>query len=199
LRELKLESNTLIFFLADNGATREARAGLGGKPATAGDNGLPRGFKFSAFDGGIHVPAVACWPGVIPAGRDCAQIGAHFDVLPTVLEAVGGSPAPDKPLDGVSLLSVLKGGGVKRRDPLFWASQGQLAMRRENWKVVVNGFVADGTPEGAKPLVGEDAVFLADLSQDPGEAKNLRRATEAGRRDDHGRRKLAEFDSRLTG
>ncbi|MEP6536566.1 MAG: sulfatase-like hydrolase/transferase [Bryobacteraceae bacterium] len=172
LRELQLESNTLLFFLADNGATREARAGLDGKPATAGDNGVRRGFKFSAFDGGIHVPAIVSWPGVIQPGKVSEQLGSHFDVLPTILELTGARPA--KPLDGVSLLSVLKGGAVKPRPPLFWASQGQLAMRKENWKLVVKGFAADGTPDGAKPLTGEDAVFLSDLAQDPGESTNLR-------------------------
>ncbi len=173
LRDLNLESNTLVFFTADNGATREARAGLDGKPATAGSNGIRRGFKFSAFDGGIHVPAIVSWPGVIKAGQMTDQLASHFDILPTILEAAGAKPA--NPLDGVSLLSVLKGGEVIQRPPLFWASQGQLAMRKENWKLVVNGFAADGTPDGAKPLTGEDAVFLADLKQDPGETKNLRR------------------------
>ena len=56
LRELQLEDHTLVLFTADNGATREARAGLDGKPATAGNNAPFRGFKFSAFDGGMHVP-----------------------------------------------------------------------------------------------------------------------------------------------
>ncbi|HYM10275.1 MAG TPA: sulfatase-like hydrolase/transferase, partial [Bryobacterales bacterium] len=61
--------NTLIFFAGDNGATTEARAGLGQKPATAGSNAPFRGFKFSVFDGGMHVPGVVSWPGVIPAGQ----------------------------------------------------------------------------------------------------------------------------------
>ena len=174
LRELGLESNTLVFFLADNGATREPRAGLDGKPATAGGNGVRRGFKFSAFDGGIHVPAIASWPGVIKPRQVSEQIGSHFDVLPTILELAGTKAA--KPVDGVSLLSVLKGGQPIQRPPLFWASQGQLAMRKENWKLVVNGIIADGTPEGAKALTGEDSMFRSDLKQDPGETKNLRRA-----------------------
>ena len=174
LRELQLESNTLVLFLADNGATREARAGLDGKPATTGDNGGRRGFKFSAFDGGIHVPAIASWPGVIKAGQVSEQLGSHFDVLPTILEIAGTKPAA--PLDGVSLLTVLKGGALKPRAPLFWASQGQFAMRKGNWKLVMNGIIADGTAEGARTLTGEDSVFLSDLRSDPGETRNLRRA-----------------------
>ncbi len=75
LRELHLEQNTLVLFGADNGATREARAGLNGKPATAGNNAPFRGNKFSAFDGGMHVPMIMNWPGVIPKGEGGARSG----------------------------------------------------------------------------------------------------------------------------
>jgi hypothetical protein len=58
LREHRLTENALVFFSADNGATRESRAGLHQKPATAANNWPFRGNKFSAFDGGMHVPMV---------------------------------------------------------------------------------------------------------------------------------------------
>ena len=75
LRELHLDDNTLVLFTADNGATREARAGLDGKPATAGNNAPFRGNKFSAFDGGMHVPMIMNWPGVIPKGEGGSRSG----------------------------------------------------------------------------------------------------------------------------
>src|SRR5437762_2205872 len=56
LRELRLIASTLVMCTADNGATREARAGLNQQPASAGDNAPFRGNKFSVFDGGMHVP-----------------------------------------------------------------------------------------------------------------------------------------------
>ncbi len=42
------------------------------------------------------------------------------------------------------------------------------------WKLVLNGVTHDGTPEGDKPLQGDDAVFLSDVTEDPGESRNLR-------------------------
>ena len=51
-----------------------------------------------------------------------------------------------------------------------------MAIRKGRWKLVVNGVDFDRTEAGAKPLTGEDAVFLSDLEADPGERKNMRRA-----------------------
>ena len=59
---------------------------------------------------------------------------------------------------------------------LFWNQGGQLAVRRGKWKLVINGQLFDRTPEGNKPLTGEDALFLSNLEEDPAESKNLRRA-----------------------
>src|SRR4051794_36323190 len=101
LRDLRLLENTLVMFTADNGATREARAGLDQKPATAGNNAPFRGFKFSAFDGGMHVPMAMSWPGVIPKGRVVGEIGSHLDVLPTLCKAAGAAPPPRAPVHGV--------------------------------------------------------------------------------------------------
>jgi arylsulfatase A-like enzyme len=56
-----------------------------------------------------------------------------------------------------------------------WSSGGQLAIRKGKWKLVVNGIDHDGTPQGEKPLLGEDSVFLSDVETDPGERHNLRR------------------------
>jgi arylsulfatase A-like enzyme len=63
---------------------------------------------------------------------------------------------------------------ASRHDAIFWFSQGQLAVRRGSWKLVKGGKTFDGTPEGAKALEGDDAVFLSNVDQDPGESNNLR-------------------------
>src|SRR5205807_7079286 len=99
LRELNLLDHTYVIFSADNGATREARAGLDGKPATAGNNAPFRGFKFSAFDGGMHVPMIMQWPGVIPKGKVVREVGSHLDLLPTIARAAGVSAPVDRTLD----------------------------------------------------------------------------------------------------
>ncbi len=57
---------------------------------------------------------------------------------------------------------------------MAWAEGPQLAIRKGDWKLVLNGVVHDGTAEGNKPLTGDDAVFLSNLTSDPGEKTNLR-------------------------
>ena len=59
-----------------------------------------RGNKFSAFDGGMHVPAIMSWPGVIPGGQVIHEIGSHVDLLPTIAKAAGASIPADRKLDG---------------------------------------------------------------------------------------------------
>ncbi len=166
--------NTLIFLLGDNGATTEARAGLNQQPATAGSNRPFRGHKFSVFDGGMHVPGMASWPGVIPAGQVIHEVVMTADILPTVC-GVAGVPVPsDRTIDGRDMLPVAASRAKSPHGAVFWANGEQLAVRRGKWKLVVNGITYYGTPEGKKPLQGDDALFLSDLEADPGESRNLR-------------------------
>ncbi len=176
LREARLMESTLVFFTGDNGATRETRAGLNGQAARAGDNRPFRGNKFSAFDGGMHVPMAMSWPGVIRGGQTVAQIGSHLDLLPTMLAAAGAPLPDDRTLDGFDALPLAASGAASRHEAIFWSSGGQLAVRRGNWKLVRNGKTFDGTPEGAQALSGDDAVFLSNVEEDPGESRNLRHA-----------------------
>ncbi len=175
LRALQLDGDTIIVFAADNGATTEARAGLNGQPATAGYNRGFRGYKFSLFDGGTHVPAVMAWPGHIPAGRTSSQIAAHFDLAPTLLAAAGVPPLPATHFDGANLWPAIAKGDVTNRPALHWYNSPQLAIRKGQWKLTLNGYDAAGVPDSRKPITGEDSVFLANLEQDPGEKRNLRR------------------------
>jgi arylsulfatase A-like enzyme len=174
LREQHLIENTFVAFAADNGATREARAGLGQKPASAGNNAPFRGNKFSAFDGGMHVPMVMSWPGTIPKGQVLRQIGNHVDLLPTLCTAAGVPVPADRTMDGFDALPMAVSGAKSKHDAIFWSSGGQLSVRRGSWKLVNHGKVFDGTPAGEKALEGDDAVFLSNVDDDPGESKNLR-------------------------
>ncbi len=164
-----VDNNTCIILLGDNGATTEARAGLNGKPATAGSNGPYRGHKFSLFDGGTHVPCIMNYPSRLTAHTENTQTLMSIDILPTVLEYA--QLQPPQVLDGQSI--------HKTRDTLFWKSNNQQAIREGNWKLVVNGITHSVDPVDGKianrALIGEDALFLSDLAKDPGESKNLRR------------------------
>ena len=175
LRENGLLDNTLIFFVADNGATTEPRAGLNQQPATAGDNGVYRGFKFSLFDGGMHVPGIMNWPGRIRAGQSIDEIAMTMDVLPTIAAAAGAAVPPGYKIDGSDILPLAQRGAKSPHDAIFWDNQQQLAARRGKWKLVLNGRDYARTPASRQPIQGEDSVFLSDLSVDPGETTNLRR------------------------
>jgi arylsulfatase A-like enzyme len=175
LRTHQLTNDTCVFLAGDNGATTEARAGSNGKPATAGSNGPYRGYKFSLFDGGTHVPGMMSFPGIIPSGRTTAEIVMSMDVLPTIAQ-LASVPLPERHgIDGRDLFDVVSANGKSPHEAIFWAQGKQLAVRRGKWKLVINGVAADGTTEGSKPLRGDDAMFLSDLDADPGETRNLRR------------------------
>ncbi len=169
-----LSRDTLTVFTADNGATREKRAGLNQQPATAGSNAPYRGFKFSAFDGGLHPPMLMNWPSKIPAGQVVQEVGCHIDLLPTFCE-VAGAPLPnDRVIDGRNALPMATAQARTPHEALYWSSGDQLAIRRANWKLVKNGTDFDGSEAGSHPLTGDDALFLSDLVRDPGETTNLR-------------------------
>jgi arylsulfatase A-like enzyme len=174
LGEARLLDHTFVLFTGDNGATREERAGLHQQPAKAGDNRPFRGNKFSAFDGGMHVPMVMNWPGVIPKGQLRHQIGSHLDLLPTFCAAAGAPVPADRTLDGFDALPMAVSDAESRHDAIYWSSGGQLAVRRGKWKLVKDGKTFDGTPAGSKPLPGDDALFLSNVEEDPGESRNLR-------------------------
>lgn len=174
LRELRLADDTLVLFSADNGATREKRAGLNQNPAAAGSNTPFRGSKFSVFDGGMHVPMAMSWPGVIPKGQVVREVGSHLDLLPTIAKAAGAAVPANRTIDGADALPMAVSGAKSPHEAIYWSQGGQLGVRRGPWKLVRNGRTYD-PPDGDKPLEGEDAVFLSNLETDPGESKNLRR------------------------
>lgn len=168
---------TLVFFTADNGATREPRAGLDQKPPVTGSNGIFRGYKFSLFDGGMHVPMLVRWQGRIPSGSVNNAVGAHMDLLPTLAAACRAAAPRD--IDGIDMLPAIaqsgRAAGRNAGDRIFWRQGKQEAVREGVWKLVVNGFDADGDAGTRRPLTGEDAVFLSNLDNDPSERVNLRR------------------------
>lgn len=151
--------NTLIFFMSDNGPSRETRNWLDGvKAEFRGGSAEPfRGAKFSLWEGGIRVPAIFSWPAKIPAHQTIDTPLMAVDVFPTVLAAAGVHD-PVKDLAGVNLLPLL----TERKPPadrdLFWENGDATAIRRGDWKLL---------------LRGRDDATLVNLKDDPGEEKNL--------------------------
>jgi arylsulfatase A-like enzyme len=162
--EAGLRENTLVFFQSDNGATIEDRAGLGGR------NTPLRGFKFSLFEGGIRVPAVASWPGQIPAGQVIDGMAASMDLFPTVAGICGARIPADRTIDGQDIRGMLTQGTRSPHEALFWKQDDQVAVRRGDWKLVLNGILALGDKHR---LRGNGRIFLSNLTEDIGETQNL--------------------------
>ena len=90
LAELGLERDTIVIFSSDNGPrTRRTKNDVYPGRYVAG----LRGTKTSVYDNGLRVPFFIRWPGTLPAGRKVATMGAHIDLLPTLLEACGSAQA----------------------------------------------------------------------------------------------------------
>jgi arylsulfatase A-like enzyme len=116
--------NTLIVFTSDNGGERFS------------DNWPLVGGKMDLTEGGIRVPWIAHWPAVIAPGSQSRQLCMTMDWSATMLDAAGVAAHPDYPLDGVSLLPVLRDAGHSFERPLHWRMnhRGQRALRQGNWK-----------------------------------------------------------------
>ena len=116
--------NTLVVFTSDNGGERFS------------DNWPLVGGKMDLTEGGIRVPWIAQWPDVIAPGGVSAQHCLTMDWSATLLDAAGVSPDPDHPLDGISLMSVLREPAHTFARPMAWRMKhrGQRALREGRWK-----------------------------------------------------------------
>ena len=150
LRHDKLEENTLVLFIADNG---------GPTPQISSSNGSLRGFKGSVWEGGIRVPCMAQWKGHLPAGKVFDAPVIALDIGPTAVAAAGGTISDGAPLDGVNLLPYLMGDKTGRpHESLYWRFGPQWAIRQGDYKLA------------AGP---QSAVQLFDLSKDGSEQHDL--------------------------
>ena len=162
LRELKLEENTLIFFISDNGGPTAANTSV---------NGPLRGFKAQTWEGGIRVPWMVQWKARLPAGRVDDRPVIQLDVLPTALAAAGVAVPAAWKLDGVNLLPFLTGEKTGApHDVLYWRFGPQMAIRQGDWKLVKGPGSAATESNARATLAGAE---LYNLRDDIGEKKNL--------------------------
>jgi arylsulfatase A-like enzyme len=162
-----IREDTAIFFMSDNGPSRETRNWLDGTvdPYYGGTTGKLKGHKFSLYEGGIRVPGIMSWPARIPSGQVCDEIAVAMDVFPTFLNAAGGDPRAYE-VDGIDLLPMLAQDVAPVQRDVFWEMNRQTAVRRGPWKLVLQGQLVEGAPP-------EDDVHLANLDEDMGERINL--------------------------
>ena len=176
LDRLKIEKNTLVIYLSDNGAITIENPT---KSVYPGNNGPLRGGKGTVYEGGIRVPCVMQWKGRFPEGMVSTGTAIHADVFATCLDAAG-LPVPQKNgkclVRGVSLLPHIFSGGTKAlpvRTVIFELT-GNVALRKGKYKLVgkVSSSRADWKQTVAE--LRQADLELYDLSDDIGETKNLR-------------------------
>ena len=124
LEKAGIADNTLVVFTSDNGGERFS------------DNWPLVGGKMDLTEGGIRVPWIAHWPAVIAAGSESAQHCMTMDWSATMLDAAGVAADPAYPLDGVSLLPVLRDASHSFTRPMHWRMnhRDQCALRDGDWK-----------------------------------------------------------------
>lgn len=134
LNEKGIADNTLVIFTSDNGSYTE-----GGYHYSMHDSNAPlRGGKRDLYEGGIRVPMIAWWPGMVESGSESDHISYFPDVLPTLSELAGAYSPPG--IDGISMVPTLLGSGEQaEHDYLYWEFHeqgGKQAVRQGKWKAV---------------------------------------------------------------
>jgi arylsulfatase len=176
LKKLGIEDNTIVMYSTDNGSESFSWPD--------GGTTMFRGEKATQWEGGYRVPTVIRWPGVIKPGTVINDIGAHEDMLPTLLAAAGDPNIKDElvkggvkainrtykvHLDGYNLLPALKGEAAwPRHEFLYWTDDGSVAaLRYDNWKVTFLRQDAHGLHVWQEPFTALRAPMITNLRMDP--------------------------------
>ncbi|MBD3343545.1 MAG: sulfatase-like hydrolase/transferase [Chitinivibrionales bacterium] len=169
-----LRDNTFVMFTSDNGPETLLRYGNGAARSygTSGDFSCQ---KLSLYEGGIRVPGIARWPGVIDPGTESSEPICGIDMLPTFCAMTGAQVPGDRWIDGSNALAAFHNRQVTRHQPLFWkyyrgescddhpedqdGNKPKIVLRDGDWKLCVNNDYRH--------------TKLYNLANDPNETTNL--------------------------
>jgi arylsulfatase A-like enzyme len=144
-----LARNTLVIFTNDNGGEWLSR------------NAPLYHRKGTLWEGGIRVPLILRWPGVLPAERTSEQVAITMDLTASILAATATRAPEGYRPDGIDILPVLRGEAPLLERRLFWRidrpGRQQQAVRSGRWKL----------------LVDAGQFLLFDVGADPGERTDL--------------------------
>jgi len=175
LEELGVADNTIVMYSTDNGAEFFSWPD--------GGTTMFRNEKATQWEGGFRVPTAIRWPGVIEPGTVINEIGAHEDMLPTLLAAAGDPNVKEDllegrtsggrdykvHLDGYNLIPALSGEGEwPRHEFLYWTDDGSVAaLRYNNWKITFLRQDHEGIAVWTQPYTVLRAPMLTNLRMDP--------------------------------
>ncbi len=172
LAELGIAERTVVIFTSDNG-------GLSTSEGSPTSNAPLRAGKGWLYEGGIRVPLIVRWPGVVEPDSTCDVPVVTTDYFPTVLEMCGVARHPEWHRDGVSIVPLLKQSDTLAARPLYWhyphyGNQGGIpggAVRDDDWKLIE--FFEDDHVELYN--LADDLAEQHDLaSSQPEQAQELR-------------------------
>jgi arylsulfatase A-like enzyme len=166
LDELKLADRTIVIFTSDNG-------GLSTSEGSPTSNAPLRAGKGWLYEGGVRVPLIVRWPGVVTGGTTSDEPVTTTDYFPTILDLCGLPPHPEWHVDGISIVPALKQTGPLPARPLFWhyphyGNQGGVpggSVRDGQWKLI--------------EFFEDNRVELYNLADDPAEQHDLATAQAA--------------------
>ncbi len=148
-----LRETTLVIFASDNGGTKTGR------------NAPFSGHKGGVFEGGIRVPCIVRYPGMLRLGTTFDQPVMTVDLSMSIIRLAGASPPADRPMDGLDILQHVASGQPLPERPLFWRQR----RGDRTWRAVRDGqlkYIAEHTGD-------KIAEYVFDLGDDPGETRNL--------------------------
>ena len=149
LERRKLDRNTIVVFVSDNGGARN----------NSSNNGALRDYKHSVYEGGIRIPFMISWPGRLRADSVSQEPVMFLDIMPTLVAATGAEMPSGRVYEGRNMLPVLTGkSSAPLHDALFWdGAEEKTAVRSDDWKLVNNS----------------GKIELFNLRQDVGEKTDL--------------------------
>jgi arylsulfatase len=223
LEERGVLDNTMILFLSDNGGNAESgprgryegvRPGgpastvfLGQCWATLANTPFRR-YKHFTHEGGISTPLIAHWPAGVPRERNGKlepQPGHVIDLMATVVDVTGATYPTEykgnaiQPMEGVSLVPAFSGKPLERKNPIYFAHEGNRAIRSGKWKLVMKykgqwelyDIEADRTeqhdlasdyPDVAKKMAADWEAWSARSDVDPWTGPARRNSGDVGRK-----------------
>jgi arylsulfatase A-like enzyme len=174
LGECGLAENTVVIFSSDNGGVGGyTREGIGRESNDTTDNAPLRSGKGSLYEGGTRDPFIVRWPGVTRPGSTCDAPTIHVDLYPTLLEIAGARAPEDYPLDGETLVPLLRNAGASlRRDAIYQHFPGYLGIGKDQWRTTPVGVIHAGDWK-LMEFFEDGRQELYNLRSDLGETKNL--------------------------
>ena len=174
---------TLIIFSSDNGPVT-VEAAEPWELSMAGETGGLRGKKRFLFEGGIRVPGIIRFPGVVAAGTVLHTPASVLDLMPTIAAMTGAVMPDDRPIDGMSLLPLITGEQHTRTRPMYWSLPTpdgmEYAIRDGDWKLILDGL---GTPRHLYNLADDFYEVHNKLDALPDKVAELKLKFERYRRD----------------